>query len=503
MSGVGGRRGRREWVLDALLWAALSLPIAYNQATHSAFGWLLVVLIVMAAAVGLSRRLPLVALVIVVLGSLLDGNFSFAIPVMSYLVGLRTDRARPVVLVFVVIMVGGTLFNLGVLRTTPSQWFLLASILLLAGVFPWLVGRYRAQQRELVSAGWERAVRLERERQMVAGQVRLRERARIAQDMHDSLGHELSLIALRAGALEMATCLPEPHRAAAGRIRESAAAATDRLRDIIGVLRDAEEPASLEPALRSTDELLARARDSGVAATLRRSGSADSVPAMVDRAVHRIVREALTNATRHAPGAAVTVTLTHTSDATTVAVSNEAPPVGPSSGVRPAGRGGVGLVGLREQVRIAGGTFTADPYDGGFRVSAWLPHDAQPAAAEEPPAATELRRARRRVRRSLVVALVAPAALAVVMASSYYPFAVFNSTLSAEDFDRMRIGTPRTELAGLLPTRQVRERPTSGVPLAPPGSVCEFYTDGNFPLAQATYRLCFADGRLIAKDDLR
>ncbi|MET7400578.1 histidine kinase, partial [Dactylosporangium sp. NPDC005572] len=363
---MSAARWRR--VLDAGLWAVLAAPIAANQAMSAAYPALVLVLAAMAGAVALSRTRPLASLVVVVLGSLFDGNFVFAIPVMSYLVGRRTARAGPVLAVFTAVAAGGTLVNLDLMRTAPSQWLLLASILLVCGVFPWLAGRYRAQQVELATAGWERAERLERERQMVA----LRERARIAQDMHDSLGHQLALVALRAAALQTAPGLDPAHRAAADEVRRSAADATDRLHDIIGVLREDGQPAPVTTD--DVDELVRRARDSGVAVHLDHTGPAAPRPAaprpdIVDRAVHRIVQEALTNATRHAPGAAVTVDVTHEPDATTVAVTNDPPPSGPLPSQRP----GVGLIGLCERVRLAGGTFTAGPHAGGFRVAARLP----------------------------------------------------------------------------------------------------------------------------------
>ncbi|GAA3355753.1 hypothetical protein GCM10017744_019570 [Streptomyces antimycoticus] len=95
--------------------------------------------------------------------------------------------------------------------------------------------------------GWERAARLEREQRLIAEQARLRERARIAQDMHDVLGHELSLIALSAGALKLAPGLADGHREAARDIRARAAAAVDRLGEVIGVLRQEQDGAPPEP----------------------------------------------------------------------------------------------------------------------------------------------------------------------------------------------------------------------------------------------------------------
>ncbi|MCA1438583.1 hypothetical protein I6F33_37630, partial [Bradyrhizobium sp. BRP20] len=108
----------------------------------------------------------------------------------------------------------------------------------------------------LVRSGWQRAEELELRQRIVAEEARLRERARIASDMHDSLGHELSLIALRAAALEMSGS------AEAKALRESAAAATERLREILGLLREDAPP--VDPVQGGVPALVERARASGV-----------------------------------------------------------------------------------------------------------------------------------------------------------------------------------------------------------------------------------------------
>ncbi len=129
-----------------------------------------------------------------------------------------------------------------------TAWLLLLAVLLFLVVFPWLAGRYRLQRRALAEAGWARAARLEEEQRGVAERAALRERARIAAEMHDALGHELSLLALRAGTLQVAADLPERHREAAAGLRAATADAVDRLHEIVGVLR-AEEA---EPGRRRT-----------------------------------------------------------------------------------------------------------------------------------------------------------------------------------------------------------------------------------------------------------
>ncbi|MFG1952066.1 sensor histidine kinase [Micromonospora sp. NPDC048830] len=493
-------------LLDASLWAALSAPIAWDLVAvpigpHA--GWRLAgSLLLLALAVALSRRHPPIALLVVVVPTMFEGNFVFAVPVMSYLMGLRMTRARPAAYAFAVIAGAGTVLTVGLRGAGLTTWFFLTTTLLFVGVFPWLVGRCRQQQRTLVHAGWEHAELLEREQRAVAERARARERARIAQDMHDSLGHDLSLIAVRAGALELTADLDERHRRAVGELRASVTAAMEQLSQIIGVLREDAAPAPTRPAAEGVADLVVRSRDAGMPVGLRWEGSTSPAPPMVERAVHRVVREALTNAARHAPGAAVTVRLTRSAEQTVVSVANEQPP-GRPPGVTSTGSG---LLGLRERVRLAGGALSAGARGGGFEVVARVPHSGSAATDEpdegtaRPAPASRLREARRRVRRSLLVAVTAPVAVAGALSLAYYPFATFNAVLDPQEFDRMRIGQHRSDLQGLLPARQVVERPDPARWRLPPGTSCEFYTDGNFPLGQAAYRLCFAQGRLVTKE---
>ncbi|MFD2764805.1 sensor histidine kinase [Micromonospora eburnea] len=539
---AGPPRGRR-WLGDLLLWGALSAPVAYAGVTppypRYAVPLLLGSLALLALAVAVGRRLPLAALVAVVFGSLVDGNFVFAIPVFSYLAGRRSAGAGRVAVLFGVIAVAGTALNLGLLGTGPATWFLLASVLLFAGVFPWLLGRLRRQQRALAEAGRRHAETEERERRAAVDRVRLRERARIAQEMHDSLGHDLSLIALRAAALELAADLPLAHRAAAGELRASVAAATDRLHEIIGVLRE-ERSGSLRPADETVAELVCGARDAGMAVELRDGSAEVELPRLTAHTVHRVVREALTNAARYAPDAPVTVTVDRADGAVAVSVVNGPAPAGPLPG--PASHGS-GLLALRERVRLAGGVLDAGPRAGGFALSARLPLAgddgrgvpggvAEPATASgvvrsdatnavrpggpggpvgeaddggpdtgRPDRASEdrtgaaarrLRDARRRARRSLLVAFGAPAVLGLVLALVYYPLATAGAVLDRTGYERLRLGDTRDSLG--LPERQA-DPPTADTP-----SGCEYYTDGNFPFAEPTWRLCFSDGRLASKE---
>ncbi|WP_147141584.1 sensor histidine kinase [Stackebrandtia albiflava] len=234
----------------------------------------------------------------------------------------------------------------------------------LFALLPWLAGRYRHQQARLVEAGRAEIDRLETEQRFIAEQARLRERNRIAADMHDSLGHELALIALRAGALELSPELPPPARTAAAELRAAAVTATDRLRGTIGLLRDGPTPRT--PADETVTALVERAAAAGMDVTLRRSDPPGGE--LTSRAVHRIVQESLTNAARHAPGSRIIVDVTRDADRTEVTVHN-------TPGDAPATRtsGGTGLAGLTERVHLLGGSLRYGPAPDGFTVAASLP----------------------------------------------------------------------------------------------------------------------------------
>ncbi|WP_329520629.1 sensor histidine kinase [Spirillospora sp. NBC_01491] len=549
------RPTRRAARLDALLWAALAFPPVTGDMIpprpDDPRWWAQAAgLALLTAAVALCRAAPLPALLTVFAIIPAHGNFAFALPVMSYLVGRRTVRSRPVLWAFTAVFVAGAMLNL-VRGTDVTLWFPLTIWLVLLGVLPWLAGHYWRQYQELVHAGWERAEHLEREQQIIAERERLRERARIAQDMHDSLGHELVLIAVRAGALQVAPGLDERHRTAAAELRAGAADATDQLRKIIGVLQPdsdgtaatdtaatdpGEDPtppgtgtgtAPIRPAHESITDLIARARASGIPVRLTGDDAPARLAPMARLAAHRIVQEAITNAVKHAPGAAVTVRLTHDAHGTlTLTVVNDAPPQRPDETGEPGSRGGRGLTGLTERARLAGGTLTTGPTpSGGFHVTAELPPAGDtptgpPAPGHHHPATTpdetttpesesalRLARERRQVRRSLITAITVPAALITVLGTvmaAYYIVVTPISALSPDRYTALRIGAPRADVERSTPRMELMNAGTVRARNPEPqGADCRYYrSDANLLGSGAVYRLCFVQGRLAAKDVL-
>ncbi|MFF2196663.1 sensor histidine kinase [Streptomyces sp. NPDC058157] len=255
-----------------------------------------------------------------------------------------------------------------------------------AVLVPGLVGTAYGQQRRLVRALRERGDAAERARRLADSEARTHERSRIAAEMHDLLGHRLSLISLHAGGLELALERADPElREEAVLVRRTTRDALRELRQALGVLGPLGRDTGAEALTDATgtradiEALVAGSRDGGIAVRLDWTGAdLDARPAGVRRAVHRVVREALTNVHRYAGAAHVAVSVAHDAETVRVTVRNGAPPAVPAAA--PDQGTGRGLTGLRERVELLGGTFAAAPLpSGGFRVEAVLP--AEPGEA--------------------------------------------------------------------------------------------------------------------------
>ncbi|MFD8888965.1 sensor histidine kinase [Streptomyces sp. NPDC059566] len=465
---------------DAALWAAMAGAGVYahrEEAQPSPVLGLVLPLLVLAVAVPVGRTRPAAAVFLanlVVASGLAHpaataSPYLLALAVLAYLLGLRADRAGPALVLFGA-CAALDLALCAVLGVGAVHWFYALSLIPAALLLPWLAGRYRQARLALVHEGWERARSLEERQRSVAEQARLRERTRIASDMHDSLGHELSLIALRAGALELSPTLTGQDRADLAVLRAAVSDAVGHLRDTIGVLREdteGEEPTA--PAVEPVEELVARTRESGVTVHLRREGPARALPPLVDRGAYRVVQESLTNAIKHAPGSTVDVGIVRRADRTEIRVTNSAPPSGsPPAGPPPAaGRapGHRGLTGLRERVLLIGGTLHAAPREGGFEVLATLPDQVNPERARstgEPreesgsPASRRLAVARSGARRRFVAAFAAPVGFGLValVSCAYLAHQLTGCVLRPADFAAARVGQDRAEVARLLPEQR-------------------------------------------------
>ncbi|RKS10599.1 histidine kinase/DNA gyrase B/HSP90-like ATPase [Nocardiopsis sp. Huas11] len=228
----------------------------------------------------------------------------------------------------------------------------------------WLLGR----------SVHERGRQEERALAAAAQTARTRERLRLAREVHDVVSHTLGAVGMRAGVARYAAEDPDALRAALADIETTTRAASDELRGLLRGLRaDGSAPLEPEPGMDGLADLVETARSTGLTCRLTVEG-ADAVPPNTAVSVHRLVREALTNAVRHAPGTTCAVTVT--ADAAAVAV--EVTDTGPAPGRSPSPGSGTGLAGMRERVAAHGGTLEAGPRPGGgYRVHARLPYGAR------------------------------------------------------------------------------------------------------------------------------
>ena len=264
------------------------------------------------------------------------------------------------------------------------------------------VGAWRRDRGEL--AAQTRLTERQRERNAV-----LEERARIAREMHDVVAHHMSMIAVQAetapyrlAAKPGGSGLPEPVRAEFAALSQAARDALTDMRALLGVLRSPDNsttPASgdgdsqgdpargaelaPQPRLDDVPDLVDAARRSGARVTLQMPDNSKKLPQGVGLTVYRVVQESLSNAARHAPGAAISVVVEQEPPDVRITVKNDPPA---TSQPRTDGTGH-GLTGMRERVALLGGQLRTGPEpDGGFAVRAVLP--ANGAAANSPAGST-------------------------------------------------------------------------------------------------------------------
>ncbi|WP_439660544.1 sensor histidine kinase [Lentzea sp. HUAS TT2] len=259
-------------------------------------------------------------------------------------------------------------------------------------IFPAVSGALIGRRKPLTQVLMERNDYLEHARALTASTARSATRAHIASEMHDMLSHRLRQLTAHAGALEQSAAEQAPElREQVELIRKTSAVAMEELREILGVLGTSTEHAEDAGTRADVERLVAASAAAGLSVHLDWSGAdlADA-DARLRRAVHRVVREALTNVHKHAPSARTLVSV-DVADRVRVEVVN-----GPSGEPRGAGTRR-GLIGLEERVGLIGGSFLAEvPTGAGFRVTANLPlhpvvqeeTGAAGAVAEAPPPIT-------------------------------------------------------------------------------------------------------------------
>jgi signal transduction histidine kinase len=265
----------------------------------------------------------------------------------------------------------------------------LPSIAETVGLAAWLT--VLAAAAELIRVRRERTAEAARIRDEETRRQASEERLLIAQELHDVLAHNISLISVQAGvALHLIDERPEQARPALAAIKDASRDALDELRSVLDVLRQGQAaPRAPTSGIRDLDSLVERTRATGLDVRLEIVGTPRPLPTDVDLAALRIVQEALTNVVRHADAEHATVRVTYDDEQVTVQVEDtgRAPQPRVPTAAPPAGAPGRGLAGMRERAQAVGGSFHAAPRPGrGFRVRATLPRPTGDSAPEGDPA---------------------------------------------------------------------------------------------------------------------
>ncbi|GGE93346.1 two-component sensor histidine kinase [Mycetocola zhadangensis] len=342
------------------------------------------------ALVPFRHHAPLaITLMVGIIGSI--SYFALGAVIVTIISLATRRRARELAVLAVVILVVTVLAEAWISSTIlapiaePAVWWQVTLVMAVALAVLIVTGLYIGGRRELIKALVQRSELLEEEQALRLEQARSAERSAIAREMHDVLAHRLSLVAMHSGGLAWREDLSREQSAAtAAVVQENARLALAELRGVLGVLRapsaetnpDALTP---QPSLGVLDELLAESTQAGLAVHCEIAPDIapvlSTLSSVQSRHAYRIVQEALTNARRHAPGSRVEVTLGGTPGTRLeLKVRNRLSQPRESEALNGARhRVGMGLTGMTERARLAGGELVHGVVGSDFVVEAWLP----------------------------------------------------------------------------------------------------------------------------------
>lgn len=358
-------------LISGIAWVTVAEP---QWLERRGFFWLDVTLGVASfGVVLLRRRYPMTVALVLAVASGLSGLA--AGPSTLAAVSLATRRRYlQIALLAIVSFVAAQTFFVTQPPVEPEPLWVVTAVNVAAITATLAMGMYIGSRRELLWTLRERALRAETEQALRVGQARATERERIAREMHDVLGHRISLVTMHAGALAYRQDLDRAQVAASARvIQDNAHQAMVELRSILGVLRGSDNgaaPDQPQPTLDDVPALVEEAVSSGTTVDLTVDvEDAVALPEQAGRTIYRVVQEGLTNVRKHAGAARATVCITGDRDSgVSVRLENQLPP-----GHRRPGEPGFGLVGLTERAELAGGTLRWQVRNGRFALEVWLP----------------------------------------------------------------------------------------------------------------------------------
>jgi len=356
--------------------AAWGSPRLIGSEVIAGPSWLLALLpLLMGVPLVLRRRAPLLMWVAIwaAIGllSLFENNllrgvaFTFVLFAAAYSLGAHASFRRAVAGLVLTVPVVAGLGHKGELglafQSQNGHAGVVMAFLQLVAV--WLAGVVVHARRRAVELAAQSAAS-----QRQAEQATADERARIARELHDIVGHHLSVIVLQAVGGQASG---RPAGPTLKKIENSARQALAETRRLVGVMHQSGEAAGFapQPGIGELDALAASVRAAGVPVNLVIDGDLAALPAAVDVSVYRIVQEALTNVLKHAGSARADVMVGCAEEAVTIEVTDDGSGAG-----QPTPAGGHGLAGMRERAAVFGGDLAAGPRPGGgFTVRAWLP----------------------------------------------------------------------------------------------------------------------------------
>jgi signal transduction histidine kinase len=327
-----------------------------------------------AAPIAVRRRAPLRALAVVIAAAIatpVDVSFQPSVMILLYTIGSTRSWEAAIAAVGAIVAAGAIYAAAG-----GSDFGGIAGLALLCVVASG-VGLYVRSKRVGMATLRERAEQLAREQDLLAERAVAEERVRIAQELHDVVGHNVSLIVVQAQALG-ATTDDDRVRAATDGIADLGRQTMAEMHRTLKLLRggrDTGAPFEPQPGLADLDELLSRSRAAGVDVQMTVAGTPRRLAQSVDLSAFRIVQEALTNVVKHAGRARTNVVLDYGADALELTIVDDGAGRTRNGSGAPRGHG---LVGMRERAALFGGTLSAGPRVGsGFEVRASLPYNEE------------------------------------------------------------------------------------------------------------------------------
>ena len=346
-SGLGHGADEHKALVGALFGLVVTLPVAFR------------------------RRAPLIGLVVVIAGAIatpVEVSFQPSMVVLLYTIGSTRSWETTIAAVGGVVVTGAIYAAAGGSDIGGIVGLALVSVVA-AGI-----GLYIGNRRASMNALRERADQLAREQELLTERAVAEERVRIAQELHDVVAHNVSLIVVQSQALG-ATAHDERVREATDDIAELGRQTMTEMHRTLKLLRagaDDGAPFEPQPGLGDLDVLLSRSRAAGLDIDLTVAGQPRALPQSVDLSAFRIVQEALTNVVKHAGRARTKVTLDYGAQALELTIVDDGTGAVRNGSAAP---GGHGLIGMRERAALFGGTLRAGPRDDrGFEVHASLPY---------------------------------------------------------------------------------------------------------------------------------